>query len=144
MAQADSVPSSSRQLITGESTKQSTNLPAVAIKSFDRNYIIGRSHAPVIPGSHQAPPPRLRHQRRDVEPESLLSFQRYDANTSQEPAGSNIGALSYESIGFLLGRLLRSILLILLRFRSRNKRLPSITMVSSNQLVRSKPQGRLQ
>jgi hypothetical protein len=54
MAQADSVPSSSRQLITGESANQSTNLraenlPAVT-KPGDRRYLIGGSHARVIIG----------------------------------------------------------------------------------------------
>ena len=54
MAQADSVPSSSRQLITGESASQSTNLGAVnlpaVIKPGDRRYLIGGSHARVIIG----------------------------------------------------------------------------------------------
>ena len=54
MAQAVSVPSSSRQLITGESANQSTNLraenlPAVT-KPGDRRYLIGGSHARVIIG----------------------------------------------------------------------------------------------
>ena len=68
----------------------------------------------------------------------------------QGPVGSNIGALFYATglflsgrPGFLLGRLLRNIL-ILLRFLNRNKRLriSAFDRVSSNQLV-SKPQGKL-
>ena len=50
MAQADSVPSSSRQLITVERANQSTNLravklPAVSIQPVDRHYFIGGSDA---------------------------------------------------------------------------------------------------
>jgi hypothetical protein len=51
MAQADSVRSSSRQLITGESANQSTslpaiNLPAVSVQPVDRRFFIGGSDAP--------------------------------------------------------------------------------------------------
>jgi hypothetical protein len=49
MAQADSVPSSSRQLITGDSANQSTNLrAAVRIRPVDRHDFIGGLDAPVI------------------------------------------------------------------------------------------------
>jgi len=58
MAQADSVPSPTRQLITGESASQSTNLRAVnlpaVIKPGDRRYLIGGSHARVIIGGDEA------------------------------------------------------------------------------------------
>ena len=148
MAQADSVPSSTRQLITGEATNQSTNLravnlPAVRVQPVDRRYFIDGSDARVIINTDEAPLFWFRRERRpDVELEDLSNCRWYAA--SQEPLGSNIGALSFEIAGFLLGRLLRNIL-ILLRIRSRNKhlRLSAFDKVSSNQLVRSKPQGRL-
>ena len=85
-----------------------------------------------------------RERRPDVELEGLSNWRWYAASTSREPLSSNIGVLSYEAVGFLLGRLLRTIL-ILLRFRSRNKylRLSAFYGVSSNRLVPPKPQGRL-
>ena len=53
MAKADSVPSSSRQLITGESANQSTNpravtLPALSVQPVDRHYFVGDSDVRVI------------------------------------------------------------------------------------------------
>jgi hypothetical protein len=148
MAQTVSVPSSSRQLITGESANQPTSLravklPAVRGQPVDRHYFIARSDARAITDAV----PLLwiwRERRPDVERENLSNCRWYAASTGQEPLGSNIGALSYETVGFLLGRLLRNIL-ILLRFQSRNKplRLSADDGVSSNQLVRSKPQGRV-
>jgi hypothetical protein len=148
MAQADSVRSSSRQLITGESANQSTSLravklPAVSVQPVDRHYFIARSDARAITNAV----PLLwiwRENRPDVELKDLSNCRWYAASTDQEPLGPNIGALSYETVGFLLGWLLRNIL-ILLRFRSRNKplRLSADDGVSSNQLVRSKPEGRL-
>ena len=148
MAQADSVPSSSRQLITVERATQSTSLravrlPAVSIQRVDRHYFIGGSDARgIVDGV-----PLLwiwRERRADVELEDLSNCRWYATSTGQEPLGSNIGALSYETVGFLLARLLRNIL-ILLRIRSRNKplHLSAFDGVASNQLVRSKPQGRL-
>ena len=150
MAQADSVPSSSRQLITGESANQSTklravNLPAVRVQPIDRHHFIGSSDAPVIAVTDEALLPWIWRERRvHVDLEDLSSCRWYAASTGQEPLGSNIGALSFETVGFLLGRLLRYIL-ILLRFRRRNKplQLSAFDGVSSNKLVRSKPQGRL-
>ena len=148
MAQADSVPSSSRALITGGSANQSTNLravnlPAVRVKPADRRYVIGGSDARAI--TDEAPLLWVwRESRLDVEPEDPSNCRWYAASTGQEPLGSNIGALSFETAGFLLGRLLRDVLM-LLRFRSRNKhlRLSASNGVSSNRLVPSKPQGRL-
>ena len=150
MAQADSVPSSSRQLITGERANQSASLravklPAVSVQPVDRHHFFGGSDARIITDTGAAfvfwtcrerPP--------DVELKDLSNCRWYAASTSQEPLGSNIGALSLETVGFLLGRLFRKIL-ILLRFRSGNAplRLSAFDGVSSNQLVRSKPQGRL-
>ena len=148
MAQADSVPSSSRQLITVERANQSTSLravklPAVSIQPVDRHYFIASSDARVIVDGV----PLLwiwRERRPDVELEDLSICRWYATSTGQEPLGSNIGALSYETVGFLLARLLRNIL-ILLRIRSRNKplHLSAFDGVASNQSVRSKPQGRL-
>jgi hypothetical protein len=58
MAQADSVRSSSRQLITGESANQSTSLraiklPAVRVQPVDRHYFVGDSDARVIRDSDE-------------------------------------------------------------------------------------------
>jgi hypothetical protein len=64
MAQADSVPSSTRQLITGESASQSTNLPAVGVKPSDRGYLIRGSAARVIMGADGAPLVRLWREKR--------------------------------------------------------------------------------
>ena len=148
MAKADSVPSSTRQLITGESANQSTNLRAVnlpaVVKPVDRHYFIGGSDAPVITGTDEALVFRTwRKTRGHVYLEDLSNCCWYAASTGQEPLGSNIVALSFETVGFLLGRLLRNIL-NLLRFRSRNKHLRfSAFGASSNRLIPSKPQGRL-
>ena len=86
-----------------------------------------------------------RERRPDVEMEDLLKWPCYEANAGQAPVGSNIEALFYATAAFSLGRLLRRIVLILLLFVSRNKRLrnDASDKVSSNRLVRSKPQGRL-
>ena len=150
MAQADSVRSSSRQLITGESADQSTSLraiklPAVRVQPVDRHYFVGDSDARVITDSDEALVLWLWQERRpEVELEDLSNCCCYAASIGQEPMGSNIGALSFETVGSLLGRLLRNIL-IGLRLRSRNKRLRfrPFDGVSSNRLVPSKPQGRL-
>jgi hypothetical protein len=135
-------------LITGGSADRSTNLrpvnlPAVRVQPVDRNYVIGGSDARVI--TDEAPLLWVWRERRpDVEVEDPSNWRWYAASTGQEPLGSNIGALSYETVGFLLGRLLRNIL-ILLRVRSGNKHLSigADDGVSSNQLVPSKPQRRL-
>ena len=148
MAQADSVRSSSRQPITGESANQTTNLravklPAVRVKPVDGHFV-GCSNARVITDTDEAVVLWFWRERRGLDLQDLSNCSWYAASTGQEPLGSNIGALSFEIAGFLLGRLLRNIL-ILLRIRSRNKhlRLSAFDKVSSNQLVRSKPQGRL-
>ena len=148
MAQADSVPSSSRQLITGESANQSTSLravklPAVSVQPVDRHHFFGGSDARIITDTGAAFVFwTCRERRPHVELDDLSNRRWYAASIGQEPLGSNIGA--FETAGFLLGRLFRKIL-ILLRFRSGNAplRLSAFDGVSSNQLVRSKPQGRL-
>ena len=150
MAQADSVPSSSRQLITGESANQSTSiravkLPAVSVQPVDRHHFIGGSDARVITDTGEAFVFSIWRERHpDVELKDLSNCRWYAASTGQEPLGSSIGALSFETAGFLLGRLLRNIL-ILLRIRRRNKRLrfSAFDNLSPNQLVRSKPQRRV-
>jgi hypothetical protein len=48
MAQAVSVPSSTRQLITGENPHQSTNLSAVGVQALHRHYFIGGSGAVIV------------------------------------------------------------------------------------------------
>src|SRR3974390_3024362 len=120
MAKADSVPSSSRQLITGESANQSTNLrpvnpPAVRVKPANRGYLIGGSHVSAIIGGDEARPFRLWRGKRGDQPEDLLKCRWYGVNAGQGPVGSNIVALFYVTAAFFLGRLLR-IVLILLRF----------------------------
>jgi len=149
MAQADSVPSSSRQLITGESANQSTNLravnlPAVRVEPANRHYLIGGSHVSAIIGADEAPLLRLCREKRGDQPEDLLKCRYYGANAGQAPVSSNIEAL-FASAAFFLGRLLRRIVLILLRFVSRNMRLhnSALDKVSSNQLVPSREQERL-
>src|SRR5215469_11398107 len=98
MAQADCVPSSTRQLITGESVNQSTNLPAVSVKPIDRRHFIGGSDARIIMGNDEQALNRLwREKRGEVEPEDLsgnlvvqlgvatedLNRRWYEANTGQ-------------------------------------------------------------
>ena len=139
MAQADSVPSSNRQLITVERANQSTSLqavklPAVSVQPVDRHYFIGGSGAQVVTDTDEALVFWIWRERcPDVDLENLSNCCWYAASTGQEPLGSNIVALSFETVGFLLGRLLRNIL-ILLRFRSRNKhlRFSAFDGVSSN------------
>jgi hypothetical protein len=137
MAQADSVPSSSRQLITGESASQSTNLravnlPAVRVQPADRGNLIGGSDARVIIGSDDASFRRPSREKRGDEPEHL-----FRANAGQAPMASNIKALFFANAAFFLGRVLRWIVLILMRFVSRNKclRIGAFGEVSSKQLV---------
>jgi hypothetical protein len=138
-------------LITGESANQSTNLaaanlPAVRVKPASRSYLIGGSHARVIIGGNEAVPLRLGREKRGDESEDPLKCRCYGANASRVPMGSNIEALFFANAAFFLERLLRMIVQILLRFVSRNKRLrdSALDPVSSNQLVRSSPQERLQ
>ena len=149
MAQGDSVPSSNRQLITGEGASQSTNLRAVnlpaVIKPGDRRYLIGGSHARVTIGGDEAAPLRLGREKRGDESEDPLKCRCYGANAGRVPLGSNIGALFFANAAFFLERLLGRIVQILLRFVSRNKRLRdgALDPVSSNQLVPSREQERL-
>jgi hypothetical protein len=149
MAQADSVPSSSRQLITGESANQSTNLravtlPAVKVKPTDSRYLVDGSNARVITGSEKAPFLRPWREKRGDERADRLKC-RYGANACQTPVASNVGALCYANAALFLARLLRRTPQILLLFVSRTRRLPNnaLNQVSSNQLVPSRPQERL-
>jgi hypothetical protein len=150
MAQADSVPSSSRQLITGESASQSTNLravnlPAVSVKAASRRCLIGDSDARVIMRTDNAPLGRLWREKGNDEPEGLLKCRYYGANAGQAAGGSNVEALFFANAAFFLGRLRRSIVLTLLPLVSKNKRLrnSALDKISPNQLVPSRPQGRL-
>jgi hypothetical protein len=134
-------------LITGEAARQSTNLravelPAVEVKPADRHYLIGRSDACVIVGDKT---PRPRREKRGDDPEDLLKGRYYGANARRAPVGSNIEALFHANAALFLGRVLRRIVLILLRFVGGNRRLrnSALDSVSSNQLVPSKPQERL-
>jgi len=98
MAQADSVPNSTRLSITGESADQSTNLRTVRVESVDRRYFIGGSDARIIMGDDEAALLRLwREKRGEIEPEDLssnlvvqlglateeLNRRWYEANTGQ-------------------------------------------------------------
>ena len=143
MAQADSVPSSTRALITGESASQSTNLPAVRVKPSDRGYLIPGSGARVIMGAEEARLLQLRREKRGAVEPGLSNRRWYGPST--DPMGSNIGVLFYAIAAFLLRWLPRNILLILLRVLNRNDRLPFSTLdkLLSDQSVRSRPQGRL-
>jgi hypothetical protein len=142
MAQADSVRSSTRRLITGGGVNPSTNLPAVRVKPSDRGYVTAELGARSIMGPDKAAllPRRCREKHSGIEPEGLLHRGWYAANTGRVPAGSNIEALSFA------WRLLRNVLLIALPFLSRNKCLRfsafenALKKTSSNQLVPSKPQ----
>jgi hypothetical protein len=137
-------------LITVESANQSTNLGAVnlsaVIKSGDRRYLIGGSHDRVIIGGDEAAPLWLGREKRGDQSEDPLKCRCYGANAGRVPVGWNIEALFFANPAFFLERLLRRIVQILLRFVSRNKRLrdSALDPVSSNQLVRSSPQERLQ
>jgi hypothetical protein len=94
MAQADSVPSSSRQLITGESANQSTslwavNLPAIRVQPVDRRYFIGGSDAPVIKDPDETLVLWIwRKKRVHVDLEDLSNCRWYAASTSQQPLGT--------------------------------------------------------
>jgi hypothetical protein len=137
-------------LITVERANQSTNLRAVnlpaVIKPGDRRYLLGGSHARVIIGGDEAAPLRLGREKRGHESEDPLKCRCYAANGGEAPVGSNIEALFFANAAFFLERLLRRFVQILLWFVSRNKRLRDSPLdpVSSNQLVRSSPQERLQ
>jgi hypothetical protein len=97
MAQADSVPSSTRQLITGESANQSTSLraikppaalklPVVSVQPVDRYYLIGGSDARVIVGANDAPLLWFwRERRSDAHLEDLSNCRWYAASTGHEP-----------------------------------------------------------
>jgi hypothetical protein len=150
MAQADSVPSSSCQLITGESANQSTNLravnlPAVREEPANRGYLLGGSHVRAIIGGDEARPFRLWREKRGRQREDLLKRRYYGANAGQASVGSNIEALFFANPAFFLGRLLRRIVRTLQLFVSRNKRLRNCALdkAASNQLVRLNVQEKL-
>jgi hypothetical protein len=115
------------------------------VKPAVRRYLIGGSHARIIIGGDEAAPLRLGREKRGDESEPL-KCRCYGANAGRVPVGSNIETLFFANAAFFLGRMLRRIVQILLRFVSRNKRLrdSALDKVSSNQLVRSSPQERLQ
>ena len=139
------VPRSNRQLITGESANQSTNLSAVRVKPAGRRDLICGSNNRVITGSNEAPLLGRWREIRGEKPAGLLRCRWYRANAGRAPVGSNIEVFFFANAAFFLGRLLRRIVLILLRFVSRTRRLSNSgpDKVSSNQLVPSRPQERL-
>jgi hypothetical protein len=145
------VPRSSRQLITGEAASQCTNLPAenpaaVRVQTVDHRSTVGGSYAPIIMGTDEDPLWLWRERRkRGDQPEDLSKCRCYGANAGPAPVGSNIGAVFCVNAAFFLGRLLRRTFRILLLFVSMNRRLRNgaLDKVSSNQLVPSRPQGRL-
>jgi hypothetical protein len=102
VAQAYSVPNSSRQLITGKSANQSTNpwavnLPAVRGEPANRHLIDG-SHAGAIIGRDEVP--LIWREKRGDEPEGLLKRRCYGASLGQAPVCSNIAALFYATAVF--------------------------------------------
>ena len=148
MAQADSVPSSSRQSITGESVNQSTNLRAANLSAAreepaNRGYLIGGSHVSAIVSGEEARPLRLWQEKRGDQQQNLLKCHYYGANAAQAPAGSSPETLFYAAL--FLWRLLKWIALILLLLVRRNKRLRNnaLDKASSNQLVRLNAQEKL-
>jgi len=107
---------------------------------------VGGSYAPVIMGTDEDPLWLWRKRRkRGDQPEDLSNCRCYGANAGPAPVGSNIGAVFCVNAAFFLGRLLRRTFRILLLFVSTNRRLRNgaLDKVSSNQLVPSRPQGRL-
>jgi len=143
------VTGSSRQLIT-EVAGQSTKLPAVSqraggVQPVDHRSVVGSSYAPVIMGTDEVAPLLCRKRRkRGDQPEDLLKCRYYEANAGPALVGSNIGAVFCVNAAFFLARLRRRIVLILLRFVGRNQlRDGALDKVSSNQLVPSRPHGRL-
>ncbi len=98
MAEADSVPTPSRESNPDASATQSTNLRSVKIKSSDRRYFIGGSDARIIMGDDETALLRLcREKRGEIEPEDLsgnlivqlglatedLNRRWYETNTGQ-------------------------------------------------------------
>jgi predicted phage-related endonuclease len=98
MAQANSVPTSSRGSNPDARATQSTNLRSVKIKSSDRRWFIGGSDARIIMGDDETALLRLwREKRGEIEPEDLsgnlsvqlglatedLNRRWYEANTGQ-------------------------------------------------------------
>jgi predicted phage-related endonuclease len=98
MAQADSVPTPTREPNPDASATQSTNPRPVKIKRSDRRYFIGGSDARIIMGTDEAALLRLWQEKRgEVEPEDLsgnlivqlgnateeLNRRWYHANTGQ-------------------------------------------------------------
>jgi len=144
MAQADSVPNSSRQLITGGSTDQSTNLRGVNLTAtrVDRRHLIDGLHATAIIGGDEVR--LIWREKRGDEPEGVLERRCYGASLAQTPVSSNIEALFYANPAFCVGQLLRRIVRTLQLFVSGNKRLRNCALgnVSSNQLVPSRPEER--
>jgi hypothetical protein len=146
MAQADSVRSSTRQLITGGSINQSTNLPAVTANRSDRGSFIGGLGARCPMAEDKAALPLRPRQKRPtgIQPVGLFKWRWYEVNTGQVPTGSNFEALSY------LWRLLKNILFGVRRLLSRKRHSPfrarenTIEKMPSRQLVRSsRPRERL-
>jgi hypothetical protein len=147
MAQADSVPSSSRQLITGESVYQSTNLPAKNLPAVtgSHRYPVGGSDARVLSRRDESPLLRLGRNKCGDEPEDRLKCRFYGANAGKTSMHSNIGVLFYVKGAIFLGWLLRRIVLALLLLVSKSKRLRdgAPDKVSSKQLVPSSKKERL-
>jgi hypothetical protein len=106
------------------------------VKPADRRDSIGGSGACVILGD-KAPFFLHWREKRDDSPEDLLKCRYYGANAGHARVGSNIEALSYATAVFFRRSLPRWIVLILLLFVSRKKRLRigAVDRVPSNQLV---------
>jgi hypothetical protein len=113
------------------------------VKPADRRYLIDRSDACVIVGD-KTPLPRPWQEKRGNE-QDTLKCGWYGTNTGQAPMGSNIEVLVFANAAFVLGRLLRRIVLTLLLFVTKNKRFRNSALdnMSSNHLVPSRSQERL-
>ena len=137
MAQADSVPTPSRESNPDASATQSTNLRSVKIKSSDRRYFIGGSDARIIMGDDETALLRLwREKRGEIEPEDLsgnlivqlglatenLNRRWYEAITDGIPLRRYVVAVCYATAVISLGWYPWNFLLLLLLF-SRSKRL---------------------
>jgi hypothetical protein len=119
MAQADSVPSAIRTLITGATAKASTK-PRPA----DRRYFIGGWTPGSFMGDDEPVFPRLRL-RAEVEREDLplsVATKDPDAVTGRIPIAWHVVAVCYATTAIFLGWWPWNFLLLLLLFPIRNKR----------------------
>ena len=148
MAQADSVRSSSRQLITGESANQSTSLRAIKLPRSRFNPLIATTLSAIPTPASSRTATRLSCSGSGGKDVPMLSWDLsncrcYAASTGQEPPGPE-----YRGSVLRDRRIFAGATAFLSCFGSgvgisayASAQLDG--MMSSNRLVRSKPQGRL-